>query len=236
MQNKEQDMSNDIKAAMPCQQTLDYLLKRRSVPIKQLSSPGPDQSDIDKMIKASSRVPDHGKLFPWYYLTFQGDARYQVGQIIKNAYLKTDEKAHKAKLELEENRFLRAPVIIGVISRIRRGKHPIWEQVLSAGAACQNLCLAANALGYGSNWLTEWYSYNESFKSELGLDKSDHIAGFIFIGTPNEMPLERDRPDTKQLTTKWSKGISINKGDQYERAEFDFPEERFDFNNLANNN
>jgi nitroreductase len=110
---------------------------------------------------------------------------------------------------------MRAPVVIAVISRLREGKHPLWEQILSAGAACQNLCLAANALGFGTHWITEWCAYNEKFRAALGLDERDNIAGFIYIGTPEERPEERDRPDMKEIVTYWQPGKELNKGKNY---------------------
>ncbi len=221
-------MSNDIIAAQNSEEVLDYLLKRRSVPVKQLGAPGPDEGQIKTILQAASRAPDHGKLCPWYFLVFSGEAREQVGEIIEWAWREQDNKAAPAKLELERERFMRAPVIVGVVSRIRKAKHPMWEQILSAGAVCQNLCLAANALGFGSNWVTEWYSYNESFRSELGLDEQDHIAGFIFLGTPAEQPAERDRPELNDLVTFWRPGTKVNKGDNYGHEGVGWPETGFD--------
>ncbi|HPQ51347.1 MAG TPA: nitroreductase family protein, partial [Alphaproteobacteria bacterium] len=130
-----------------------------------------------------------------------------------------------AKLDLEAERFLRAPLVIAVVSRIREGKHPQWEQFLSSGAACYNLCLAANAMGYGSNWLTEWYSYSPIFKKLMGLDQQDHFAGFIYIGTTTEQNEERERPDLKKIVTYWSKDtISLNKGEGYGILKAGFPD------------
>jgi len=208
---------------------VEYLLTRRSCPLKIMAEPGPSAAQIETILKAASRVPDHGKLFPWYFIVITGDNRRHMGELLKQAWLSEEPEATEAKLNLEAERFLRAPVVIGVVSRMREGKKPLWEQILSAGAACHNLCLAANALGFGTNWLTEWYSYNQNFRHSLGLDAQDHVAGFIYIGTPTEQPEERDRPNLAQITTQWEPGVALNKG-AYGHPEMGYPELGFDLN------
>jgi nitroreductase len=223
-------MKNDaLAAAEPSPELLDYLLKRRSVSIKLLKEPGPDRAQIETILRAAARVPDHGRLFPWYFIVFAGEARLQAGALLKKAWLAEEPAAMPARLDLESERFLRAPAVIAVISRIREGKHPAWEQILSAGAAGQNLCLAANALGFGTCWVTEWYAYSETFRRGLGLDERDNIAGFIYIGAPSEMPAERDRPDPAQITTFWTPGQTLNKGSGYGQAGAGLPRKGFHF-------
>lgn len=225
-------MSQDIFTGKPCPATLDYLLRRRSASIKSLREPGPSPEQIDTILKAGMRIPDHGRMFPWYFVVFAGDARRAAGELLRRAWLTEEPDAAPAKLDLEAERFLRAPLVIGVISRWREGKHPLWEQMLSAGAACQNICLAANALGFGSNWVTEWYAYNPAFRQALGLDERDNVAGFIYIGTPAEQPAERDRADPAAVVTHWQHPDQpLNKGPAYgqpgiglPRAGFDLPE------------
>jgi Nitroreductase len=111
-----------------------------------------------------------------------------------------------------------------VVSRMREGKHPIWEQFLSAGAVCMNLSHACHALGYGVNWLSEWYSYSPTFREGLGLDNRDNIAGVMYIGNIVESPEERERPDLSAITTQWTSiGQDLNKGDdthKYHGKEF----------------
>ena len=115
-----------------------------------------------------------------------------------------------------------------VVSRMRKGKHPLWEQFLSAGALCQNMLLAANAMGYAANWLTEWYSYNEVFRDSLGLDDRDNIAGVMYIGKAAQQPEGRPRPDMDCLTTYWQEGEhALHKGDDaYDKEKFDIPAAR----------
>lgn len=201
----------------------EALKTRRSTPIKSLGSPGPSPAQIEDILAAATRVPDHNKLAPWWFVVFEGDARAAFGEVLRKAYLREDADAAPAKLDLEAERFLRAPVVIAVISRIKQGKAPQWEQMLSAGAACYNLCLAANALGFGSNWLTEWPAFNEEVRAALGCDERDNIAGFIYLGTQSEKPEDRERPALLDIVNEWSDGYAPKKGDQYGKKDFGLP-------------
>jgi nitroreductase len=107
-------------------------------------------------------------------------------------------------LENEAKRFLRAPVVIAVISRVvKNPAAPEWEQILSAGAACQNLNIAATSLGYGVQWITEWCAYSEGVRKALRLAENERVAGFVYIGTPKEKPDERERPVLAEIVTSW---------------------------------
>lgn len=210
-----------------------YLLRRRSCPLKNMTGPGPDAAQVEMILRAAARVPDHGKMAPWHFIVFAGDARAQAGALLAAAWAQENpDQAEPAKQELEAARFTRAPLVIAVVSRMREGKNPFWEQILSAGAACQNLCLMANALGFATNWLTEWYGYSPAFKAALGLESRDHIAGFIYIGTAAAPPDERERPDMAALTTWWQPGATLARGDQYGLPGKGFPGRGFDLDSL----
>lgn len=174
---------------------LDFLSRRRSTKVKDLGEPGPSPAEIDTILRIGARVPDHGKLVPWRFIVLTGDARKKAGEMLKAAWLTEEPEAAPAKLELESERFLRAPAIIAVVSSLKEGKTPEWEQILSAGACCFNLCLAANAQGFASTWITEWYAYNPAFQKAMGLGEKERFAGFIYIGTATAQPEERERPD-----------------------------------------
>lgn len=194
---------------------IDFLLSRRSTAIKNLVAPAPSPEQIELILRSASRVPDHNKLAPWWFVVFEGAARAKFGAVLRKAYVLEDANAAPAKLDLEAERFLRAPLVIAVISRIKEGKAPQWEQILSAGAACHNLCLAAHALGFASNWVTEWTAYNEEVRAALGCDERDNIAGFIYIGTQGEKPEERERPALADIVSHWSDNFAPHKGDAY---------------------
>lgn len=206
---------------------LEYLLKRRSASVKAMGGPGPAAGDIRTILQASARVPDHGKTVPFYFMVFEDGAREEIGKIIGDIFARANPGADVETVRKERARFLRAPLVIGVISRARPGKNPLWEQIMTAGAVCQNMLLAASSLGWGAQWLSEWYAYDDEFKAAIGLDARDHIAGFIHIGTPTEMPLERERPDLDSIVTFWQPGVSPKKGDEHDQEKFGMPKAGF---------
>src|SRR5215510_4560246 len=113
---------------------IKLLLSRRSGSAKAMIGPGPDESQLKTILQAASRVPDHGKLFPWRFIVIQGDARRRLGELLVET-LRADEPALSSeRAETERGRFLRAPVVVGVVSRVREAiPIPEWEQILSAG-------------------------------------------------------------------------------------------------------
>jgi nitroreductase len=187
------------------QSFLDFLSTRRSVKPDKLLSPGPTPDELTQILTAGTRVPDHKKLAPWRFVVFEGGARAAMGEVFAEACrLEEKEPPSPVRLDLERNRFLRAPLVIGVISSIKpRPGAPEWEQVLSAGAVCFNICLAANALCFGTSWITEWIAYSPAVRKALALGDAERIAGFIYIGRPAEKPDERERPAVADLVTRW---------------------------------
>jgi len=184
--------------------TLDHLLTRRSVSANALTEPGPDGDQLDQILTAAVRVPDHKKLVPWRFILFQGQARESFGRILAEACRAEESEPSAFRLETEAKRFLRAPVVIAVISRvIKNPVVPEWEQVLSAGAVCQNLIVAATSLGFGAQWITEWYAFSATVRKALHLAENERVAGFIYIGSATEKPEERERPLLADIITTW---------------------------------
>lgn len=174
---------------------LDLLLTRRSVTAKDLAAPGPTPQQTQQILQAAHRVPDHGKIGPWRFVVFEGDARKRFGETLAAIYEQDNQDASAKLLEFQRQTLVRAPLVIAVISTaVKHVKVPEWEQVLSAGAACQNILLAAASLGFGAQWLSEWYSYHEKVHQVLGLEAHQNIAGFMYIGTVANPPSERVRP------------------------------------------
>lgn len=183
---------------------LDHLLTRRSVSANSLGEPGPNPSELRQILMAAARVPDHKKLVPWRFVLFQGGARAEFGKILAEICREEEEDPGAFRLENEAKRFLRAPLVIAVISRVTDNKGaPKWEQVLSVGAACQNLIIAATALGFGAQWITEWCAYSPGVGQALGLADNERVAGFVYIGTAKEKPEERERPDLADIVSAW---------------------------------
>jgi nitroreductase len=187
----------------PAPGAIDLLLTRRSGSAKAMTGPGPDAAQLDKILTASARVPDHGKLFPWRFIIFEGEARARFGEVLAEC-LKATEPANDERLAMERGRFLRAPVVVGVVSRVREGLPiPVWEQELSAGAVCQTMLIAATSMGFVANWLTEWCAFNPLVAEKLGLQPGERIAGFVYIGSSMNALEERVRPDLGKITTRY---------------------------------
>ncbi len=181
---------------------LGLVLTRRSGSAKAMTQPGPSKAQLEKILAAAMRVSDHGKLAPWRFIVFAHAAREHMGSILAKAVQGSEANVSSERISLEQGRFMRAPVVIAVVSRVREAiPIPEWEQILSAGAACQNMLIASHALGFVANWITEWYAYHPAVRDALGLKAGERIAGFIYIGT-SAVPLEeRVRPDPAALVT-----------------------------------
>jgi nitroreductase len=185
-------------------EALDLLLRRRSASAKAMTEPGPNAEDLQLILKAGVRVPDHGKLAPWRFLLFDGEGRAEFGAVLERVLAEREPDAGDVRRQIERTRFMRAPLVIAVISSPKSDKPiPEWEQRLSAGAVCQNMVIAATALGYGAQWITEWCAYDEAVVAALGLSGKEHVAGFLYLGTSGEPLRERERPDVANLVRHW---------------------------------
>jgi nitroreductase len=183
---------------------LDLLKSRRSVKPLELTGPGPTADQLATILTIASRVPDHGKLVPWRFIVFEGEARRAAGEKIAEVFGAANPEATADQIAFERNRLARAPIVVAVVSRA--GPHvkiPEWEQVLSAGASAMSLVLAAHALGYAANWITEWYAYDRRVLDALGIAANERIAGFVHIGTPVQKPEDRPRPPLDVTVTRY---------------------------------
>jgi nitroreductase len=181
-------------------QTLALLAQRRSSSPQTLAAPAPSGRELQDLLRLAARVPDHGKLFPWRFILVEGAAKAELAARYE-ALAKERPDPEKAAGVLFK---LKAPPLaVVVVSRVVDGPIPAWEQQLSAGACCQTLVLAATAMGYGANWITDWYSYDPRATALLGVDSNERVAGVVLIGTPTEAPLERVRPDIESITSVW---------------------------------
>jgi nitroreductase len=183
-----------------------HLLKtRRSVKPIELTGPGPSKSEVDTLLTIASRVPDHGKLAPWRFIVFDGDARLAAGEKIAAVFRENKPEATAEQIEFERKRLARAPLVIAVVSRAAQHvKIPEWEQQLSAGASAMSLLHAANSMGYGASWLTEWYAYDRRVLDALGLAPHERIAAFIHIGHRVRPPEDRERPKLGEIVSRYS--------------------------------
>ena len=195
------DTMMPLNIAVP--ETLDLLLSRRSGSAKAMKGPGPDADQLRRILSAGVRVPDHGKLTPWRFILFEGEGRSRMGEILAEV-IAGERDSSPERVEQERGRFMRAPVVIGVVSRAREQiPIPVWEQQLSAGAVCMTMLIAAHAMGFVANWITEWCAYHPKVLERIGLKPGERIAGFIYIGHPADRLEDRQRPPIDSITTRF---------------------------------
>ena len=184
---------------------LTLLETRRSASAKAMTEPGPSKQQVQRLLNIAVRVPDHGKLTPWRFILFEGDARERAGRIVAVRYHELHPGHGEQTLQLQRDMFSRAPCVIGVVSTATADhpKIPEWEQVMSAGAVCQNMLIAATAMELGAQWISGWFAYDRQVLSAFGLSDEERIAGFIYLGTPVQLQEDRPRPEASSLTTQF---------------------------------
>jgi nitroreductase len=169
-----------------------------------MSAPGPSPAELETILTIGARVPDHGKLTPWRFIVFEGDARVRAGEVIAKVFARKNPQATSAEIDIEKRRLTDAPLVIGVVSFTRpHPKVPPWEQELSAGASAMNIVTAATALGYGACWLSGWFAFDRDVLDGLGLTADEKLAGLIHIGTPSKQSEDRPRPALADIVTRF---------------------------------
>ena len=183
------------------EETLALLASRRSATPQTLTAPAPTGQVLRDLLRLAARTPDHGKLFPWRFIVLEGEAKGELAARLEGL---AKEQPDPVKATNTLFKLKTPPLCIAVVSRVdQTASIPVWEQELSAGACCMTLVLAATAMGFGANWITDWYAFDPRALSLLGLHPGERIAGYVLIGTPTEAPLERARPDVEAMTTVW---------------------------------
>jgi nitroreductase len=184
----------------PAPEVLAFLARRRSASAVTLGEPGPSAEELANLLRLATRVPDHGKLAPWRFVILQGEGKAAFAVKLEAMALARDDNPAAAKLA----KLKIPPLAVAVISLPKPAAIPEWEQRLSAGAVCATLLYAALAMGYGANWITDWYAYDAGANALLGLGDGEKVAGFLLIGTAREPPHERERPDVSALVNYWT--------------------------------
>lgn len=183
---------------------LQALESRRSVPSRQLGEPGPDEGTLQRILQLASRVPDHGKLVPFRFIRIAGDHRHALGEKLVARSRELDPAAPEPALEKDRARFSHAPLVIAVVARpTPHAKVPELEQLLTAGCVCFGMLQAAQALGFGAQWLTGWAAFDKTIARTLGVQEGEQVVGFVHIGTPKLSVPERERPDAATLLSDW---------------------------------
>ena len=182
-------------------ETLAFLARRRSASAMTLHAPGPDASALRELLTLAARAPDHGKLAPWRFVILRGTAK---DAFVRGLEAIAAARPDAAKALAKLGKIRTPPLTIAVISHVATGEIPDWEQRLSAGAVCAIMVTAAQAMGFGANWITDWYAYDHDATDLLGLKAGEQVAGFVQLGSTDEAPLERVRPDVTAITTEWA--------------------------------
>jgi nitroreductase len=184
-------------------ETLAFLARRRSASAMTLAAPAPNDGELAILLGLAARVPDHGKLAPWRFVILEGEAK---AAFVRGLEMIAEARPDSAKALAKLGKISTPPLTVAVISRAVEGEIPVWEQRLSAGAVCAMLIVAAQAMGYGANWITDWYAYDPDAGRLLGLGEGEQVAGFVHLGRNLEAPLERVRPDVAAITRVWTPG------------------------------
>ncbi|HLG82426.1 MAG TPA: nitroreductase [Bradyrhizobium sp.] len=183
---------------------IELLKLRRSVKPREMTGPGPSPAELETILTIGARVPDHGKLAPWRFIVFEGDARERAGEVIAKVFAAKNPQASAADIEIERKRLTDAPLVIAVVSLTKpHPKVPPFEQELSAGASAMNIVTAATALGYGACWLTGWFSFDRDVLDGLGVKADEKVAGFIHIGKVVKPSEDRPRPQLSEIVTRF---------------------------------
>jgi nitroreductase len=184
---------------------LAFLKSRKSASAKAMAGPGPSKAQMDEILEIAVRVPDHGKLAPWRFILIEGEGRATVGHGFAEVWSKNNPNHGADSLDFQGSLFMRAPVILIVVSTASvHAKIPLWEQQLSSAAVCYNAVLAATALGFDAQWQTDWVAYDEGAKAVMGVTPHEKISGIIYIGTSSVPMEDRPRPDVSSLLSRTS--------------------------------
>jgi len=191
--------------------TIDLLLTRRSVLAKDLGEPGPNEKELETILQAGLRIPDHGRAEPWRIQVLDRSAQLALGEFSAELFRRENPDATAVQVVYERERPQRSPALLVVTFRPNEkklAKIPEVEQLLSTGAVCQNMLIAIQALGYNAQWLTDWPAYHPEIRRFLGHDGRTQIVGFIHIGTAVSPPKERPRPEFDAVVSDWKPGSS----------------------------
>jgi nitroreductase len=187
-------------------QIIEFLRNRRSVVAANLTEPGPNEDELNTIIEIGLRVPDHSRCGPWRIQIIRKEGQAKLGELYADLFAKEDEEPTKEKIVYWRQRPQSAPILLAITcypNAEKMHKIPLWEQILSGGAMCQNILNASHAMGYSAQWLSEWPAYHKDVKKFLGHKEDIEIYGFMFIGTASEPPKERKRIGAEDVVSEW---------------------------------
>lgn len=185
---------------------IEFLRNRRSVVAANLTEPGPSQDELDIILEIGLRVPDHSRCGPWRIQVIRGEGQAKLGALYADLFASENDAPTSEQIEYWRGRPQSAPILLAITcypNAEKMHKVPLWEQILSGGAMCQNILNAAHAMGYSAQWISEWPAYHKDVKDLLGHAEGIEIYGFIFIGSATEAPKERKRIAVEDVVSTW---------------------------------
>jgi nitroreductase len=179
-----------------------FLANRHSHAAKVFSGPVPDRAALTTILAAATRVPDHGKLEPWRLIVIEAASMARLADLAEARAIELGADAEKIAKGRGQYDLGRLAVVV-IASPKASDKIPLAEQLLSAGALCLGIVNAAEAAGWGANWLTGWPAHDAGFTARaFGCGPQETVAGIVHIGTPHPAPVpDRPRPDLARLVT-----------------------------------
>ncbi len=182
------------------------ILSRHSVSPKRVVAPGPDADQILELMSAAAAAPDHGKLRPWRFINFPENSRGQLADVFQAALLERMPDASAEALSRAREKASRAPVVLGLVLRLDHeiGIPHVDDQLVSGGAALQNVLLGAHAMGFGARALSGQAVRTAAFRRALNIAADEIFLCFIAIGTPTSAPRRNARPAPETLLTQWT--------------------------------
>ncbi len=194
-------MSHSV-LANPMPDVLQCLQTRNSAP--RLVAPGPTGAQLNELLQAALRAPDHAWLRPWRFIAIEGERRDDFGEVLERCLLRRDPGADPSAREKARSAPLRAPLLLVVVARLQEHpKVPVDEQRLSAGCAAHAILLAAEALGYAGIWRTGNAAFDPYVGSALGLESNEEIIAFLYLGTRDGSPKNLPQLSSADFLSRW---------------------------------
>ena len=189
---------------MPNIQTVELLLASHSTPAKYHRAPAPQGEHLDLILRAAMSAPDHSGLQPWRFMLVRDAALQRLGDLFAASFQRRKPDAPQELIERERSKPTRSPLLILLVSRTQaHPKVPEWEQLMSLGAAATHMQLMAQALGYGSIWLSGDRCQDRWLLEQLGLSADERLYGYLTMGTPNENCAGKVRKNPWDVTQDW---------------------------------
>lgn len=161
---------------------------RANVSPKRLVEPGPSTQQLNTLLTMAAAAPDHGHLLPWRFVLIPQEQRHRLGDAFVRALIGRDPCATQEQMESAAEKAHRAPLLLLAVACSGNPDSgiPENEQLVSLGAAIQNLLLGATAMGFGSGLTSGQAMETMPMRTLFQLCTGESAVCFINIGTVRE--------------------------------------------------